>query len=95
MFRRLYDEAPALTITVNGVATIARSGDTVASALLLAGHIAFRRTMVSGAARGPYCAMGTCFECLVTIDGEPSRQACLVPVRDGMTVETGAGPGAP
>jgi predicted molibdopterin-dependent oxidoreductase YjgC len=30
--------------------------------------------------------MGVCFECLVTIDGEPSRQACLVAVREGMQV---------
>ena len=28
--------------------------------------------------------MGTCFECRVTIDGEPHRRACLEPVREGM-----------
>jgi sarcosine oxidase subunit alpha len=32
--------------------------------------------------------MGVCFECLVTVDGMGSRQACLVPVRAGMVVET-------
>ena len=31
--------------------------------------------------------MGICFECLVTIDGESDRQACLEPVRDGMRVD--------
>ena len=30
--------------------------------------------------------MGACFECLLEIDGEPNRQGCMVPVRDGMTV---------
>ena len=30
--------------------------------------------------------MGVCFDCLVEIDGEPNRQACLVQVREGMTV---------
>jgi sarcosine oxidase subunit alpha len=31
--------------------------------------------------------MGVCFECLVTVDGVGNRQACLVHVREGMTVE--------
>jgi predicted molibdopterin-dependent oxidoreductase YjgC len=44
------------------------------------------RTSVSGAMRGPLCAMGTCFECRVTVDGEPHVRACLTPVREGMTV---------
>jgi sarcosine oxidase subunit alpha len=35
--------------------------------------------------------MGVCFDCLVTIDGVGSRQACLVPVREGMLVETQLG----
>jgi sarcosine oxidase subunit alpha len=35
--------------------------------------------------------MGVCFDCLVTIDGVGSRQACLVPVHDGMTVESQQG----
>ncbi|MNU05931.1 Hydrogen cyanide synthase subunit HcnA [compost metagenome] len=32
--------------------------------------------------------MGVCFECLMEIDGEPSRQSCLVTVREGMRVRT-------
>jgi D-hydroxyproline dehydrogenase subunit gamma len=35
--------------------------------------------------------MGVCFECLVTIDGVGSRQACLARVRDGMRIETQQG----
>jgi predicted molibdopterin-dependent oxidoreductase YjgC len=35
--------------------------------------------------------MGVCFECLVTIDGVGNRQACLIPVRPGMRVETQSG----
>lgn len=30
--------------------------------------------------------MGVCFECLVEIDGIPNRQACMIPVREGMVV---------
>jgi predicted molibdopterin-dependent oxidoreductase YjgC len=32
--------------------------------------------------------MGVCFDCLMAIDGVGSRQACLVPVREGMQVRT-------
>jgi NADPH-dependent 2,4-dienoyl-CoA reductase/sulfur reductase-like enzyme len=44
------------------------------------------RTSVQGEARGPLCAMGTCFECRVSVDGEPHVRACLTPVREGMAV---------
>ncbi|MGL4441476.1 MAG: (2Fe-2S)-binding protein [Bosea sp. (in: a-proteobacteria)] len=91
MFWRLHEAPATLSITVNGVAATACTGDTVATALLLAGQSVFRHTIRSGAARGPYCAMGSCFECLVTIDGQPGMQACLVPVRNGMVIDTLAG----
>ena len=59
-----------------------------AAALFAAGLLACRTTAVSGAPRGPYCMMGVCFDCLVTVDGIGNRQGCLVEVRDGMRIET-------
>ena len=92
MFRRLPDPAAApVTVTIDGRAVAARAGDTVAAALLAAGVVACRTTPVGAAPRAPYCLMGVCFDCLVTIDGVGSRQACLVPVRAGMSVETQQG----
>jgi predicted molibdopterin-dependent oxidoreductase YjgC len=88
MFRRLSDrKESSVSFTFNGVPTMARQGDSVAAALLAAGGWITRRTPVSGAARGPYCMMGVCFECLVKIDGRTNRQACLITVEDGMRVE--------
>jgi sarcosine oxidase subunit alpha len=81
----------AVTIAVDGASVAARAGDTVAAALLASGIWAFRTSGVSGTARGPYCMMGVCFDCLVAIDGIGSRQACLVPVREGMRIETQRG----
>lgn len=81
--------AASVTLTVDGERIAARDGDTVATALLAAGRQAVRRSAVGGEPRAPYCQMGVCFECLVEIDGVADRQACLVPVRDGMTVTTG------
>ncbi|QEL25396.1 (2Fe-2S)-binding protein [Bosea sp. F3-2] len=69
----------------------AREGENLAAAMLRAGIKAFRSTPRSGASRGPYCMMGVCFECLVTVDGRPNRQACLETVRAGMVVEPQAG----
>jgi sarcosine oxidase subunit alpha len=91
MFRRLNDKDATVVLKVDGREMRARDGDTVAAALLAAGVGHIRTTPVSGAPRAPYCLMGVCFDCLVTIDGVGSRQACLVPVRDGMTVETQQG----
>ncbi len=92
MFRRAVESsAGRVTLTVDGRAIEAREGDTVAAALLAAGILEFRTTPVSGAPRGPLCLMGVCFECLITIDGAGSRQACLTPVSDGMAVETQRG----
>ena len=91
MFRRLAETSATLTLKVDGREIQAREGDTVAAALLAAGIEHIRTTPVSGAPRLPYCLMGVCFDCLVTIDGVGSRQACLVPVRAGMSVETQEG----
>jgi len=91
MFKRLADAGAAVALTIDGKPANARSGDTVAAALLAAGIDRCRTTPVTGAPRLPYCLMGVCFDCLVTIDGVGSRQACLVPVHEGMQVETQQG----
>ena len=76
-----------LTLLVDGAPVRAREGDTVAAALLRAGHAAFGRHPKTGRPVGPACLMGACFGCLCTIDGRPGSQACLVPARDGLRVE--------
>jgi predicted molibdopterin-dependent oxidoreductase YjgC len=93
MFRPISDAkgGASLSFSFDGQAMTARAGDTVAAALLANGVQACRRTPVSGAPRGPYCMMGVCFECLVVIDGVGNRQGCLVPLREGMRIETQAG----
>ena len=95
MFRRLPDLGGAsLRFSIDGRPATGRAGDSVAAALLAAGVEACRTTPVSGAPRAPYCMMGVCFECLVVIDGVGNRQGCLVPLDEGMRVETQAGPRA-
>jgi predicted molibdopterin-dependent oxidoreductase YjgC len=78
----------AIRITIDGRSVEARIGDTVAAALLANDVVACRVSAVSLSPRGPYCLMGVCFECLVTIDGVGNRQGCLIEARDGMAVQT-------
>lgn len=79
---------PTVRLEVDGRALDVPVGASVAGALLLAGKRASGPHPISGEAEGPWCLMGVCFGCLVEIDGEPERQACLVPVAAGMVVRS-------
>ncbi|MBZ8134505.1 (2Fe-2S)-binding protein [Afifella sp. IM 167] len=87
MFKRVEETAgTAITFSFEGKELTARAGDTVAAALLAAGERSLRASAVSASPRGPFCLMGVCFDCLVQIDGVPNRQACMVAVKEGMSV---------
>ena len=92
MFRRLPDSGERLVFDFEGETFEACEGDSVAAALLASGVLVFRTTPVTGAPRGPWCLIGDCHECLIEIDGEPNRLACMTEVRAGMRVrrQTGA-----
>lgn len=88
------DRSCSVALTFEGQALTVPAGVTVAAALLLHGVGPFRTTPVTCAPRAPYCMMGVCFECLVEVDGKPSRQACLTMVRDGMVINRQQGASA-
>jgi len=94
MFRPLQVDTPRriVTLTVEGRTVQARDGDTLALALFDAGFDHTRTTPVSGEPRAPFCLMGVCFDCLVQVDGQPNMQACMLEVRDGMSVYFQNGP---
>ncbi len=76
----------AVTLHIDGQPLQARRGQTVATALLAAGQRVLRHTRVAGKPRGVFCAMGVCFDCVVTIDGKAGVRACMTKVEDGMQV---------
>ena len=84
-------EAGDMTIWFHGKPVPARTGDSIATALLAAGITTTRTTAVSGAPRGFFCLMGACFDCLAIVDGWANVQTCMEVVRDGMRVETQSG----
>lgn len=86
MLKRRHNDGKVVKIIIDGDVVEARAGESVAAAMLAHASGATRTTPVSGAPRAPYCMMGVCFECLMEIDGMPNRQACMVRVAEGMTV---------
>ena len=89
MFARLPDAATErVAIVIDGRPFEAARGDSVAAALLANGFIAFRTTEPAATRRGPYCMMGVCFDCLVTVDDRANVQACMVSVEEGMRIRT-------
>lgn len=86
MPRRIEPEGKSIGFTFEGRPVAAREGDSVAAALTAAGLRDLRDSTVSGSPRGIFCMMGACFDCLVEIDGIPNRQACMIPVTEGLNV---------
>lgn len=87
MFRKL-DSATlqrTLEFTFDGETMAAEDGMSVAAALFMNGLRSLRKTPVSRSERGPYCMMGSCYDCLVSIDGL-TVQACQTLVTEGLVV---------
>ena len=74
-----------IQFTFDGARLEGRYGESLAAALTAAGIRDFRRTR-SGAARGIFCGMGVCQDCLVEVDGRPSQRACMTKLDRPMTV---------
>ena len=88
------ERGAVVTLSLDGVSVSAFAGETLATVLLAEGITAFNRSP-SGAPRGPFCNMGTCFECQVKVAAPGTRdfrwrRACLCPVENGMLVASGA-----
>ncbi len=87
MFRRFDDaRGDSVEISLDGEAVAVPQGISLAAALMLLDRRPYRQSVVGGAPRAPYCMMGSCFECLVEVDGRRNRRACQVMVARGMRV---------
>lgn len=83
------ERPPAVTITVDGKPLCAYPGESLAAALLAGGTHTLRSSPRTRQARGAFCFMGVCQECLVYLDGRRVL-ACQTPVHAGMVIRTGA-----
>ena len=66
----------------------AYEGESVAAALLAAGHRVLRDSPNGHAPRGAFCWMGLCQECVVEVNGV-RRAACRTPCSEGLLVKKG------
>lgn len=77
-----------LSVRVDGRCLTAYEGETVHALLTAHGLHAMGKTRKTGRPRGALCGMGVCYQCLVTIDGVPDRQACMTTVKENMEILT-------
>jgi predicted molibdopterin-dependent oxidoreductase YjgC len=77
---------PKITIFVNARETFAYEGETVLAALIAAGLRTLRMSHDRREGRGPFCGMGVCYECLVSINGRANQRACMTEVEDFMEI---------
>ena len=82
----------AVEFFFDGTAVRAYAGESIAGALFAAGIRTLRRSPRTASARGMFCLMGSCQECVVEADGRRVA-ACQEPVRAGLDVRSGAGDG--
>jgi sarcosine oxidase subunit alpha len=80
--------ADTVALKIDGQSVEVPRGCTVSAAIVRAGIATFRRS-VSGENRAPLCGMGVCFECRVTVNGNPHTRSCQLLCQDGMEVQTG------
>lgn len=66
-------------------------GQSVGAALLAQGDRILRKTRFNEKARGVFCGIGVCFDCLVVIDGISNQRACITEIKAGMKVQTQVG----
>lgn len=86
--------AATIEILVDGQSVEVPQGVSVAAALLLEGVVPFRYSKVDQSPRAPYCLMGVCAECLVTINDKPGQFACQIVVQQGMRINRKLPPGS-
>lgn len=82
-----------IRFTLDGEDMSARAGQSIAGALIARGVLSWRRTRIGDRPRGVFCGIGACFDCLVTVNGEPNVRACLSQVGEGDRVERQEGTG--
>jgi predicted molibdopterin-dependent oxidoreductase YjgC len=87
-FRALDAVGRPVPVTIDDREILLPDGMQLAAALMTAGHLAVGRSPGRGDPRGPLCLMGSCFQCVATVDGRPER-ACRTWVHAGMVIGLG------
>ena len=76
-----------ITFQLNGQLQTAAEGQSVAAALLTIQERVTRHTRITGKPRGIFCGIGSCFDCLLIIDGLSNQRSCVIEIKEGMVLE--------
>jgi predicted molibdopterin-dependent oxidoreductase YjgC len=77
-----------IKFTVHGEDVFAYQGETLLAALIAAGYKGTKKSPLKHEPRGALCGMGVCFECIVSVNGEPNIRSCMTEVEENMKVKT-------
>ncbi|MBU75176.1 MAG: (2Fe-2S)-binding protein [Rhodospirillaceae bacterium] len=83
MFRRIKPQSDVVTIYIDDKPFNALAGEPIANVLLNEGFSSVHRAP-NGNLRGPYCMMGVCFDCMITLQDGRVEQACQIYAEDGV-----------
>ncbi len=61
-----------ITVNLNGREVSAAAGQSVGAVLMGEGIKAWRTTRNEGKPRGLFCGIGACYDCLITVDTNPT-----------------------
>jgi predicted molibdopterin-dependent oxidoreductase YjgC len=78
---------PAITLRVDGAPVAALEGDTVLTALRVAG-LPLRESEFGDGPRAGFCLMGVCQDCVLHVAGLGRVRACQTLAEEGMEVTT-------
>src|SRR5215218_1915141 len=86
-------QGPPIEFTFDGTAVVGREGEPIAAALFAAGYRVLRTMPRFADARGGYCLVGRCTDCMMVVNGIPNVPSCLTPISAGLDVRTQRGAG--
>lgn len=83
-----YEKGQLVEFTLDGLPISGYEGEPIAAALRAAGVMVHHHTKKTGEARGVFCAIGRCTDCVMLVDGVPNIRTCITPLKAGMRVQT-------
>lgn len=81
------ERAPEVSFTFDGVRMVGHAGESLAAALMRSGQLHLRDAPEDDAARGAFCLMGLCQECVVELEGA-RVESCRLALCDGLDVRS-------
>ena len=80
-------------VAVDGKELMVLEGEPIAAALLANAIKVFRHTAKNHEARGLFCGIGQCTDCVMVVDDVPNVRTCITPIKAGMKIDTQYGNG--